>query len=117
MLLPPCDQHVLTCGRNLTKMNRASIEAVNQTTLNAVDTRPHYIVRRYAEFSGSLLALNEGGRFEQVTSALRSLRDEVANFIMRIASVFPNRREQLIFQVNNYDMLLSVVNASTTTKV
>jgi hypothetical protein len=99
------------------QMNRASIEAVNPAALTAVDTRPHYIVRRYAEFSGSLLSLNEGGRFEQVTAALRSLRDEVANFIMRVAAEFPNRREQLIFLINNYDMLLSVVNASTTSKV
>jgi hypothetical protein len=36
---------------------------------------------------------------------------------MRVAAEFPNRREQLIFLINNYDMLLSVVNASTTSKV
>eukprot|EP00038_Savillea_parva_P020732 m.32256 g.32256 ORF g.32256 m.32256 type:complete len:710 (+) comp4878_c0_seq1:290-2419(+) len=98
------------------EMNRASIDAINPSALATVDTRPHYIVRRYAEFSGSLLLLNEGGRFEHVTAGLRALRDEVGNFIMRVAAEFPNRREQLIFLINNYDMLLSVVNASTSTK-
>lgn len=98
------------------ELNRASIEIIDPATLTDVDTRPHYIVRRYAEFSGSLLSLNEDGRFEQVTAGLRSLRDEVANFIMRVAAEFPNRRDQLIFLINNYNMLLSVVAASTTAK-
>jgi len=98
------------------KMNGASIAAINPGTLPTVDTRPHYIVRRYAEFSGSLLQLNEGGRFEPVTAGLRELRDHVRDFIMKVAAEFPNRREQLIFLINNYDMLLSVVRASTSDK-
>ena len=38
--------------------------------------RPHFIVRRYAEFSSALLLLNEGAGFEEIVSALESLRQE-----------------------------------------
>ncbi|XP_064474251.1 vacuolar protein sorting-associated protein 52 homolog isoform X2 [Ornithodoros turicata] len=34
---------------------------------------------------------------------------EVENFILRMAAEFPGRKEQLIFLINNYDMMLSVL--------
>ena len=34
---------------------------------------------------------------------------EIDHFILRTASVFPRRKEQLIFAINNYDLILSVM--------
>lgn len=34
---------------------------------------------------------------------------QVQNFILRMAAEFPQRKEQLVFLINNYDMMLSVL--------
>lgn len=39
---------------------------------------------------------------------------EVENFVLKMAAEFPSRRDQLIFLINNYDMMLSVLMVSTT---
>jgi hypothetical protein len=43
---------------------------------------------------------------------LRELQQEIENFILRMASIFPQRREQIIFIINNYDVILSVMGVS-----
>ena len=43
---------------------------------------------------------------------LSSLQTEVENVILRMAAEFPLRKEQLLFLVNNYDMLLSVLQVT-----
>ena len=50
--------------------------------------------------------------FPQVNKVLASLQNEVENFILRMAAEFPLRKEQLIFLINNYDMMLSVLMVS-----
>jgi hypothetical protein len=70
-------------------------------------------VRRYAEYSGALLVLNEGADFTEVTDALDELRLEVANFLLRMAALFSSRKDQLIFLINNYDMMISVYSERT----
>lgn len=37
------------------------------------------------------------------------LQVEILNLILRMANEFPQRKEQLIFTINNYDLLLSVL--------
>lgn len=34
------------------------------------------------------------------------------NFVLKMAAEFPSRRDQLIFLINNYDMMLSVLMVS-----
>ena len=48
----------------------------------------------------------------QVNKVLAALQSEVENFILRMAAEFPLRKEQLIFLINNYDMMLSVLMVS-----
>lgn len=55
-----------------------SVQGVEPQKLPKVDTRPHYIVRRYAEYFGALLGLNEDVHFDPVTAALARLRQEGA---------------------------------------
>ena len=40
---------------------------------------------------------------------LATLQNEVENFALRMAAEFPQRREQLVFLINNYDMMLGVL--------
>ena len=51
--------------------------------------------------------------FRKVNKVLAALQVEVENFILRMAAEFPLRKEQLIFLINNYDMMLAVLMVST----
>lgn len=67
------------------------------------------ITRRYAEFSAAVVSINENFPSERVASLLAALQGEVENFILKMAAEFQGRKEQLIFLINNYDMMLSVL--------
>ncbi|XP_072777134.1 vacuolar protein sorting-associated protein 52 homolog isoform X2 [Taeniopygia guttata] len=73
------------------------------------DTRPHYITRRYAEFSSAIVSINQTLPSERSDALLARLQLEVENLVLRAAAEFPSRREQLVFLINNYDMMLSVL--------
>ena len=52
---------------HIVQLNVASIEQVDPSRLpKSQPLQPHFIVRRYAEYSGALLVLNEGVDFEEV---------------------------------------------------
>ena len=70
------------------------------------------VTRRYAEFSGALVSINQSHPDDQVDQCLSALQGEVENFVLRMAAEFPQRKEQLIFLINNYDMLLAVLAVS-----
>jgi hypothetical protein len=67
------------------------------------------ITRRYAEFSAALVGISESFPLELVNGLLAELQQEVECFILRMAAVFPQRKEQLIFLINNYDMVLGIL--------
>lgn len=67
------------------------------------------ITRRYAEFSAALVGISESFPSELVNQLLAALQEEVECFILRMAAVFPQRKEQLIFLINNYDMVLGIL--------
>lgn len=48
--------------------------------------------------------------FVQVDQCLSTLQTEVENFVLRMAAEFPQRKEQLVFLINNYDMMLGVLS-------
>lgn len=99
---------------HLLQMNIQSIRDCEPQRLGHIDVRPHYITRRYAEFSAAVVGLNESFSNERVNDLLSQLQNEVENFILRMAAEFPQRREQLIFLINNYDMMLTVIVERTT---
>ncbi|XP_044752013.1 vacuolar protein sorting-associated protein 52 homolog [Coccinella septempunctata] len=70
---------------------------------------PHYITRRYAEFSAALVGISENFPNELINRLLAELQEEVELFILRMAGIFPQRKEQLIFLINNYDMILNII--------
>ncbi|KAH3798933.1 hypothetical protein DPMN_152537 [Dreissena polymorpha] len=50
------------------------------------------------------------GTIDRVYRILEQLQAEVQNFILKLAAEFPHRKEQLIFLINNYDMMLGVIS-------
>ena len=67
------------------------------------------ITRRYAEFSAALVGISESFPSELVNGLLAELQQEVECFILHMAAVFPQHKEQLIFLSNNYDMVLGIL--------
>ena len=72
------------------------------------------VTRRYAEFSASFVGVNEGaaspGGDSKLVNLLSEMQQEIENFILKMASAFQqNRKEQLIFVINNYDVILSIL--------
>ncbi|XP_062291776.1 vacuolar protein sorting-associated protein 52 homolog [Scomber scombrus] len=91
------------------ELNIISIRNTDPQKLGVLDTRPHYITRRYAEFSSAIVSINQTFPNERTNTLLGQLQIEVENFVLKMAAEFPSRRDQLIFLINNYDMLLSVL--------
>jgi hypothetical protein len=67
------------------------------------------ITRRYAEFSTALLGINETHHNQRLNLILTQLQIEVQNFILRLASEFSQRKDQLISLINNYDLIVNVI--------
>ncbi|XP_037549417.1 vacuolar protein sorting-associated protein 52 homolog [Nematolebias whitei] len=91
------------------ELNIQSIRNTDPQKLGVLDTRPHYITRRYAEFSSAIVSINQTFPNERTNALLGQLQAEVENFVLKMAAEFPSRRDQLIFLINNYDMMLSVL--------
>ncbi|KAG8199048.1 hypothetical protein JTE90_021061 [Oedothorax gibbosus] len=91
------------------QLNIESIRDCDPQKFTNIDKRPHYITRRYAEFSAAIVGINENFPSERVARLLAALQVEVENFILRMAAEFPDHKDQLIFQINNYDMMLGVL--------
>ncbi|GFT75160.1 vacuolar protein sorting-associated protein 52 homolog [Nephila pilipes] len=91
------------------QLNIESIRDCDPQKFTNIDKRPHYITRRYAEFSAAIVGINENFPSERVARLLAALQVEVENFILRMAAEFPDHKDQLIFQINNYDMMLNVL--------
>ncbi|KAI1285484.1 Vacuolar protein sorting-associated protein 52 -like protein [Halotydeus destructor] len=86
-----------------------SVRSCDPLKLSSCDTRPHYITRRYAEFSAAIVAINDTFPDDRVSILLSGLQTEVENFILKMAARFSTPKEQLIFIINNYDMILGVL--------
>ncbi|KAM9266728.1 vacuolar protein sorting-associated protein 52 homolog [Cariama cristata] len=91
------------------ELNIQSIQSTDPQKLGFLDTRPHYITRRYAEFSSAIVSINQTFPNERTHALLGQLQVEVENFVLRVAAEFSSRKEQLIFLINNYDMMLGVL--------
>ncbi|KAG7209787.1 hypothetical protein KM043_011405 [Ampulex compressa] len=94
------------------QLNIQSIKDCDPLKFNK-ETGPHYITRRYAEFSAAMVSVVEGFPCEGATQLLAELREAVQCFLLRMAAIFPNRTEQLVFLINNYDLVLEVLKKRT----
>ncbi|CAH2243999.1 vacuolar protein sorting-associated protein 52 homolog [Pararge aegeria] len=95
------------------KMNIQSVRDCDPAKISNKEMGPHYITRRYAEFSAAMLSLSEQFPSEELSNLLLALQDEVHCFLLKMAAEFPQRIQQLIFLINNYDMVLSILMERT----
>jgi len=109
MLLWPRFKYVLDA-------NMRSVRAANPRKLGPVDLTPHYVSKRYAELVASIFTLqggNEamgigGGGESMLQHDLQQLRTEMVDLLERLASLLPSTKDQRVFFINNYDLLLNV---------
>ncbi|XP_017467500.1 PREDICTED: vacuolar protein sorting-associated protein 52 homolog isoform X2 [Rhagoletis zephyria] len=94
------------------RLNIQSIRDCDPTKFNK-EMGPHYITRRYAEFSAAIVGISEHFPNELVSRLLLELQNEVECFILRMAAIFATRKEQLIYLINNYDLVLGVLMEHT----
>lgn len=95
------------------QLHVSSIKDCDPSKLSSVDIRPHFITRRYAEFSAGITSINDTFPDERVSVLLGLLQTEVENFILKMAARLDTPKEQLIFLINNYDMILSILMEKT----
>ncbi|KAI5641845.1 hypothetical protein M9H77_00069 [Catharanthus roseus] len=90
-------------------MHLSSLRNVNIRNLWEDDVHPHYVMRRYAEFTASLIHLNVEYGDGQLDLNLERLRMAIDDLIIKLAKMFPNAKLQTVFLINNYDMTISVL--------
>ncbi|KAH8411967.1 hypothetical protein KR222_004316, partial [Zaprionus bogoriensis] len=94
---------------------------VSHTTTSGGNPKSHshltflspQITRRYAEFSAAIVGISEHFPNELVSRLLLELQNEVECFILRMAAIFATRKDQLIYLINNYDLVLGVLMEHT----
>jgi len=91
------------------ELNISSVRDCDPNKMKPLDVRPHYITRRYAEYSAAIVGINETFPHEQMHKLLAFLQEEVEALILRLAGSFPARKEQLLFLINNYDVIMSII--------
>ncbi|XP_009779058.1 vacuolar protein sorting-associated protein 52 A-like isoform X1 [Nicotiana sylvestris] len=86
-----------------------SLRNANIRTLWEDDVHPHYVIRRYAEFTASLIHLNVEYGDGQLELNLERLRMAVDDLLVKLAQMFAKQKQQTVFLINNYDMTISVL--------
>jgi vacuolar protein sorting-associated protein 52 len=82
--------------------------------LASKDPNVHFIVRRYAEFSASILTLNQGYEEAMLVNSLTRLRTELESLMYKFAAEFPDKKLALAFWINNLDHVQSILNVLQT---
>ncbi|KAF5457042.1 hypothetical protein F2P56_021181 [Juglans regia] len=94
-------------------MHLNSLRNANVRTLWEDDVHPHYVMRRYAEFTASLIRLNVEYGDGQLELNLERLRMAVDDLLIKLAKIFPKTKLQIVFLINNYDMIISVLKEAS----
>ena len=95
------------------KLNVQSVKECDPQKMKVTSLQPHYVTRRYGEFSSAFISINEKFPENDLSAILFDMEQEIGNFIMKMASSFQQRKEQLIFVINNYDIILSIMSEKT----
>lgn len=90
-----------------------SLRNANVKTLWEDDIHPHYVMRRYAEFTSSLIHLNVGYGDGQLELNLERLRMAVDDLLIKLAKTFSKPKQQIVFLINNYDMTIAVLKEAS----
>ncbi|RLN18536.1 vacuolar protein sorting-associated protein 52 A isoform X1 [Panicum miliaceum] len=91
-----------------------SLRNANIKTLWEDDVHPHYVTRRYAEFTASLLHLNVEHGDGQLDLNLERLRMAIEDLLVKLAKMFSKPKLQTIFLINNYDLTIAILKEAGT---
>ncbi|KAG6521885.1 hypothetical protein ZIOFF_019018 [Zingiber officinale] len=90
-------------------MHLNSLRSANVKALWEDDVHPHYVMRRYAEFTASLVHLNVEYGDGQLDMNLERLRMAVDDLLVKLARTFAKTKSQTVFLINNYDMTIAIL--------
>ncbi|ONK79781.1 uncharacterized protein A4U43_C01F10010 [Asparagus officinalis] len=90
-------------------MHLNSLRNADVKTLWESDVHPHYVMRRYAEFTASLVHLNVEHGDGQLDLNLERLRMAVDDLLVKLAKTFTKPKLQTVFLINNYDMTIAIL--------
>ncbi|KAJ9707937.1 hypothetical protein PVL29_000147 [Vitis rotundifolia] len=90
-------------------MHLNSLRNANVRALWEDDIHPHYVMRRYAEFTSSLIHLNVEYGDGQLELNLERLRMAIDDMLIKLAKTFSKTKLQTVFLINNYDMTISIL--------
>lgn len=94
-------------------MHLSSLRNANVKTLWEDDVHPHYVMRRYAEFTASLIHINVEYGDGQLELNLERLRMAIDDLLVKLSKVFPKPKSQTVFLINNYDMTIAVLKEAS----
>lgn len=79
-----------------------------KTSLSSGELRHHFVVKRFANFMKSSLEILKTFQrpWEIVQVELKKLERSFYNWITNISNYIKDRRESLIFQINNFDLVI-----------
>ncbi|XBH92804.1 vacuolar protein sorting-associated protein 52 A [Triticum urartu] len=95
-------------------LHLSSLRNANIKTLWEDDVHPHYVTRRYAEFTASLVHLNVEYGDGQLDLNLERLRMAIEDLLVKLAKMFPKPKMQTVFLINNYDLTIAVLKEAGT---
>uniref|UniRef100_A0A1I7ZIC9 Vacuolar protein sorting-associated protein 52 homolog n=1 Tax=Steinernema glaseri TaxID=37863 RepID=A0A1I7ZIC9_9BILA len=122
--VPPIDGYWDSILRLLWARFESVMEMHNDSVRNldvqrlTVDTTPHYVIRRYAEFTCALLVccqLSGKPMDPQLQKHLTRQQTEIEKLLNRLASQLPKRKDRLVCVINNYDVILNILDERVTT--
>ncbi|RHY28847.1 hypothetical protein DYB32_008264, partial [Aphanomyces invadans] len=100
-------------------LNVQSVKQAKPKKLGAVELHPHYVTRRYAEFVASVLGLvpeaaSDGAPPthgpDGVYMHMAALREALVALLETLAGVHKSTKDKCVFLINNYDLVVSVVD-------
>ncbi|CAL9772371.1 unnamed protein product [Musa acuminata subsp. burmannicoides] len=95
-------------------MHLNSLRNANIKALWEDDVHPHYVMRRYAEFTASLVHLNVEYGDGQLDLNLERLRMAVDDLLVKLAKAVVKPKLQTVFLINNYDMTIAILKEAGT---
>ncbi len=95
-------------------LNLASVQQVPASLTGSMQTTPHFMCARYAEFACSIWALNKTQRDDILEHTSARFRAEVDKLLSRSAGRILVPKSQLIFLINNYSTIHNLLVAKAT---
>uniref|UniRef100_A0ACD5WXY6 Uncharacterized protein n=3 Tax=Avena sativa TaxID=4498 RepID=A0ACD5WXY6_AVESA len=95
-------------------LHLSSLRNANIRTLWEDDVHPHYVTRRYAEFTASLVHLNVEYGDGQLDLNLERLRMAIEDLLVKLAKMFAKPKLQTVFLINNYDLTIAILKEAGT---